>query len=473
MWALFLSALLPACSFGATPFVPCESGVACRDAFGFGYTCGESGYCEIVEQDERCDSVYPDDAFLRPEKYAGAHVIGSLYDHTTDIPEKLSTRLAVRQADQSDGLDGDAFLLVQCSYEQAAKLDDFTNEEAGAAMGTYLVDELGAYAVIGPATSGVTEATWTDIGPLGALIVSPSATSPALTYLDQPLTPEGHAGRLWRTAPPDSAQGEVLAQIVNDFVYVSTPNVAVVYQEGPYGEGLADVFMDHYVGAGRTAERKPFRDDTSRDSAVTQVATGSFDAIVFISSDLPDVSAFLNGASARDEFDNMPIFLADAAKDAELLAQTAGASDLWWNVWGTAPAVPSGDLYDSFAAAYQGEYGQSAGDSSYSAYAYDAAWLAMYGAAWSKAELGEVSGQGAADGLLQISKSGVAAQDRVEITPTSWAQVRAEFAAGEAIDVVGSSGQLDYDPATEETSGPIDIWWINQDEFVIFDTVQP
>lgn len=469
----FLLAGLLACSFGATPFVPCESGVACREAFGFGYTCGETGYCELVDLDQRCDSVYPDDAFLRPEKYGTAHVIGSLYDHTTDVLEKLSTRLAVRQADQSDGLDGDLFLLVQCSYEQAAKLDDLTSEAAGATMGAYLAEELGAYAIIGPATSGVTEATWTEVGPLGALIVSPSATSPALTYLDQPLTPEGHAGRLWRTAPPDSVQGEVLAELVGDFVNRAAPTIAVAYQEGPYGEGLADVFITHYVSGDRAVERLPFRDDTSRDNAVTQVATGNFHAIVFISSDLPDVTAFLNGAAARDEFDTMPIFLADAARDQELLDQTAAASALWANVKGTSPAVPAGDLYDSFAAAYQGEYGQSAGESSYSAYAYDAAWLAMYGAAWSKAESGEVTGQGAADGLLQISKVDVALPDRVEITPTSWSQVRAEFAQGESIDVVGASGQLDYDPATEETSGPIDIWYIQSGAFKSDISVQP
>ena len=469
MWWSLLS-----CSFGVTPFVTCESGAACREAFGFGYTCGETGYCEVVELAERCDTVYPDDAFLRPEKYGTAHVLGSLFDHSTDIPEKLATRLAVRQVDESDGLDGDVFVLVQCSYEQDSSLDDLTNEEAGPAMGAYLADQLGAYAILGPATSGVTEATWTDVGPLGALIVSPSATSPALTYLDQPLTPDGHAGRLWRTAPPDSVQGQVLAQIVGEFVYTGgKQHVAVAYQEGPYGEGLAEVFIDYYVTDSHTADRKPFDDATSRDSAVAEVATGNYDAIVFISSDLPDVSAFLNGAAARDEFEDMPIFLADAAKDQELLVQTAAASDLWWNVWGTAPAVPSGDLYDSFAAAYQGEYGQSAGDSSYSAYAYDAAWLAIFGAAWSKVDLGEVSGQGAADGLLQISKAGVAAGDQVEITPNSWSQVRAAFADGEAINVLGASGELDYDPATEETTGPIDVWWIYDDGFETYETVQP
>jgi branched-chain amino acid transport system substrate-binding protein len=388
----------------------------------------------------------------------------------------LSTRLAVKQADDSEGLDGDPFVLVQCSYEESASLDDFDSDEAGAAMGAYLADDLGAYAIVGPATSGVTEATWTTVGPLGPLFVSPSATSPALSYADTALTPEGHAGRLWRTAPPDSAQGEVMAQIVAEFVYTGSnkQKVALAYQEGPYGEGLAEVFIDNYSTDNHTADRKPFHDDTSRDNAVNAIANGGYDAVIFISSDLPDVSAFLNGAAARDEFEYMPIFLADAAKDAELLVQTTSASDIWINVWGTAPAVPSGDVYDAFAVSYASEYdGKDAADSSYSAYAYDAAWLAIYGSAWSRATLGAVTGQGAADGLREISESGVPASERVEIEPTSWIEVRAAFSGGNAIDVVGASGQLDYDPETEETTGPIEVWWISSDGFETYDTIEP
>lgn len=462
------------CSLGTTAFTPCESGGECRDAFGFGWTCGAEGYCESVPLADRCDTTYPDDLFIRPENYAGIHVVGTLFDHTTDVPELQASRLAIKQVDDSQGLDGALFGLVQCSYEEDSSIDGLVAADAAAEMGAYLARDLGAFAIVGPATSGNTEAMWNATAELGALVVSPSATSPALTYLDSPYTPDGRAGRLWRTAPPDSVQGVVLADVVAETLGPANQSVAVVYQEGPYGSGLAEVFVENYESSIRVPTRYAFENDTERDNAVNSVATLDYDAIVFISSDLPDVSRFLNGAGARDEFDAMPIFLADASRDAELLDDTRdAAAHLWPNILGTAPAVPEGDVYDAFAASYAAEYdGQSATDSSYSAYAYDAAWLVAYGAAWGSAQLGAVTGQDAADGLREISDP---TGDRIEIAPNYWPQLRAAFADGTAVDVVGASGRLDYDPATEETEGPIDVWAIAEsgDGFEVRETREP
>jgi branched-chain amino acid transport system substrate-binding protein len=471
---MLLFALL-SCSLGTTQWAPCEAASECREAFGFGHTCGDDGFCAEVPNEPRCMASWPEDLLLRPENYPDVAVVGSLYDHSTDMPEVQSTRLAIKEVDDSDGVNSRPIGLVQCSYEETALLDALGADEAAVAMADHLARDLGAFAIIGPATSGVTEAVYNQVD-AAPLIISPSATSPALTWLDTPDKPARGAGRLWRTAPPDSLQGLVLAGVVEDTIGKSNQRVALVYQLGPYGEGLAEVFVEEWGGPNHVADRFTFENDTQRNSAASSAAVSTYDAIVFISSDLPDVTSFLASLAADGDVPSTPLFLADAARDMELLVNTVGtaAEDLWPNVLGTSPAVPSGDEYDAFAAAYAGMYpGQSAEASSYSAYAYDAAWLAMYGASWASAQEPQLDGQGAANGLRHIS-----AEDKEVLTvgPGSWNQVQAQLESGTSINVRGASGELDYDPATEETSGPIEVWAIaggSEPAFYVVDTVAP
>ena len=463
-----------ACSLGVTAFTPCSDSLQCREAFGFGSVCGDDGFCDSAVSQDRCDAVWPEDLLTHPEAHAGVLLVGSLYDHGTDIPEKQSTSLAIQQVDESQGVGGAELGLVQCSYADDASLDDLPSEDAAVAMADWLVNRLGAFALVGPATSGLTEAVYTGVD--GPLIVSPTATSPALTFRDQNDHPDDPAGRLWRTAPPDSLQGAVLATLVTSYLPGDAQHVALVYQNGSYGEGLAQVFVDQYATADHVVDRLPFGNDTQRNSAASAAATPGIDAILFISSDLPDITAFLQSLSVDADAANTPLFLADAARDTELFATTASteAARLYPNIVGTAPAVPSGDRYDAFAAAYAATYeGESAGDSSYSAYAYDAAWLVAYGAAWALANEDGLSGQNAANGLRHLSDPLGAA---VDLGPVAWSQALASINAGEDVDVNGASGMLDYDPQTEETSGPIEVWGIVDDgepAFVVLDTVAP
>ncbi|MBM4367534.1 MAG: hypothetical protein FJ102_15080, partial [Deltaproteobacteria bacterium] len=43
------------------------------------------------------------------------------------------------------------------------------------------------------------------------------------------------------------------------------------------------------------------------------------------------------------------------------------------------------------------------------------------------------------------------------------------------VNVQGASGALDYDPVTEETTGPIDVWVIAADgeSFEVAETIEP
>jgi ABC-type branched-subunit amino acid transport system substrate-binding protein len=185
------------------------------------------------------------------------------------------------------------------------------------------------------------------------------------------------------------------------------------------------------------------------------VGTGTFDEVLFISSQASDVVAFLDATAAQPGYAGLGIFLTDAAANADVIAGVQDPSR-FAQVRGTRPAPldESQDLvYASFIAAYSAEYGEDVRPFSFTANAYDAAWLVAYGAAWAVLQEGGISGTHIARGLRRLSEG-----DRVEVRPTNWNRVKQAFASGTSVDVVGASGELDYDPITEETSASIEIW---------------
>ncbi len=462
-----LAALLAGCSLGTSDYTPCETHAECRDAFGFGWTCGDEGLCAEVEVEPRCETTWPEDLFSRPENYRDAVVLGSLFDHGSDTPETQAARLAFMQVDDVSGLDGRPYVLVECDYAVDYAYDDLSLEDAAARGASFLADTLGVPAIIGPATSGTAEAAYYAASPAGTVVLSPSATSPALSSIDGLTKTDESPGLFWRTAPPDSLQGEVVAgDILDREVY----DVSVIYRTGSYGGGLASVFDTAYRTGGGQITLLPFSDDTERDLAVAAVRETPPTEILFISSEPADIVAFLNTAHEYAELADVGIFLTDTARDQEVLDAAASAADLFDQVRGTAPSVRTDQpVYGFFAGAYAAEYAPAgASDSVYTAHTWDAAWLAIYGVAWSVANEGAISGLGVARGLRRVSDG-----DAIDINPINWTQVRATFDEGRGIDVTGASGRLDYDPDTEETTAPIEVWHVADGTFVTDYTIDP
>jgi branched-chain amino acid transport system substrate-binding protein len=168
--------------------------------------------------------------------------------------------------------------------------------------------------------------------------------------------------------------------------------------------------------------------------------------------------------------------LADAAYNTTLIGQSVAESSLLFpKIRGTRPAPAQGVLFNAFAAAYAGEYDDDAVSSGFTPHSYDGAWLVAYGIAWSHLVEGDITGIGIARGLRRVSGGSA-----VDILPTSWSVVTDSFAVEGGIDVEGASGPLDYDPDTEETSAPIELWSIEIDagseygwSFVALDRIDP
>jgi len=112
---------------------------------------------------------------------------------------------------------------------------------AATAAAERLITSDGVLAIMGADCSGVTTAIANSVAiPNGVVMVSPSATSPALSTIDD-------KGLFFRTAPSDARQGEVLANIVTKRGF---KNVAVTYTNNDYGKGLSESFASAFGGMG-------------------------------------------------------------------------------------------------------------------------------------------------------------------------------------------------------------------------------
>ncbi len=444
---------------GAADYEECSTTLECRAAFGFGSVCGSDGLCTTATPSPRCTETFPEDLWQRPEKYDDAIVLGSLMDRSseTHAAREQSSRLAVKQVNEEGGLEGKPFAIVYCTYEENLKLDDMEASAAALASADYLVKELGVPAILGPAGSVETSAVYQALGDTGTLVMSPSATSPALTDLDREAS-DAAPGLLWRTAPPDTLQGPVMA---SDMTSRGLSEVFLIAQKGAYGEGLATVFQDAFAGK---VTLRVFGTENERTAMITEGASATATEVLFISSTQADVIAFLSTAAQNPGYAAKTFFLTDAAANQEVIEGSPTA--LYDRIRGTRPTpVNAADpVFNNFSGAFASEYaGETVSAFSFTAHMYDAAWLVFYGSASSLFSSGQVTGLGIARGLRKVSTG-----KAYDIAPLSWGGILETLRGGATINVQGASGALDYDPITEETSAEIQVWVIGADA-----TVQP
>ncbi|MFN3937839.1 MAG: ABC transporter substrate-binding protein [Gemmobacter sp.] len=128
-------------------------------------------------------------------------------------------------------------------------------------------------AIVGADCSGVTGAILQNVArPNGVLMVSPSATSPALTTAESD-------GLFFRTAPSDARQGVVMAEIIRDRGFSSA---AVTYTNNDYGKGLADSFAAAFAERGGTVTINTPHEDGKADysAEVGALAAAGGDVLV-------------------------------------------------------------------------------------------------------------------------------------------------------------------------------------------------
>ena len=120
---------------------------------------------------------------------------------------------------------------------------DSTCVDAAAATATAerLITSDKVVAIMGADCSGVTTAVLQNVATAkGIVMISPSATSPALSTIKD-------NGLFFRTSPSDARQGQVLAEVLKER---GVKSAAISYTNNDYGKGLADSIQNNFEAIG-------------------------------------------------------------------------------------------------------------------------------------------------------------------------------------------------------------------------------
>ena len=179
-----------------------------------------------------------------------------------------SAELAFKEASDSGSLLGGATI-------SPMRADSTCVDSAAATAAAEGLISGGVAAIMGADCSGVTGAIATNVAvPNGVVMISPSATSPGLTTLDD-------KGFFFRTAPSDARGGQILADITKDR---GINSVAITYTNNDYGKGLADVYEAAVKAHGITVTTVTAHEDGKADysSEAATLASAGGDALTVI-----------------------------------------------------------------------------------------------------------------------------------------------------------------------------------------------
>lgn len=145
--------------------------------------------------------------------------------------------------------------------------------QAASATAERLITAEGISAIVGADCSGVTTAILQNVAMAnGIVMISPSATSPALTTVED-------NGLFFRTAPSDARQGKIVAEILMDRGFKTA---AMTYTNNDYGKGLADSIEANFSAAGGTITINAPHEDGKADynAEVASLAQAGGDILI-------------------------------------------------------------------------------------------------------------------------------------------------------------------------------------------------
>jgi branched-chain amino acid transport system substrate-binding protein len=246
------------------------------------------------------------------------------------------------------------------------------------------------------------------------------------------------------------------AIVGNTIVTDGNQNVAIIYQQTSYGEGLEAKAKATIEAAGATVVSSlPFpENETNFDTIVDQTIAAGADSVLVISYD--EIKKIVP-ALQKKKFDGSKIYFVDGN-----LANFAAESWAGY-IEGAKGTLPGGKLNDSFqqraADLYKANYGKDLTEFAYLAESYDAVILAALAAE----AAGSDTGEAIAATLQSVSTGGekfdVASGDAVEVLKAALAAAK----EGKDIDFDGYSGPIDFDDNGDPTGASIGIYQYGKD----------
>jgi branched-chain amino acid transport system substrate-binding protein len=301
--------------------------------------------------------------------------------------------------------------------------DTCTDATAASNAADRLVNTEKVVALVGAMCSGVTIATANTVAvPAGVVMISPSATSPALTTLND-------KDLVFRTAPSDAYQGEVLARLL---LKKNIKDVAITYVNNDYGKGFADSLAAAFTAAGGKVAANVSHEEGKGDyrAELGRLASSGSQNLVILAYASGSGNTVLRQAV---ESGNFKVYVGgDGMVGNELF--TGVDKKAVENMIATKPGTPKlagADIFKDLAT--------KAGvdpNAVFSPQSYDAAFILALAI--------EKKKSATRDGLGQAVRD-VASAPGVVIQPGEWAKAKAALAAGMDINYEGASGPIDFD----------------------------
>ncbi|WP_331233697.1 ABC transporter substrate-binding protein [Natronorarus salvus] len=299
--------------------------------------------------------------------------------------------------------------------------DTQTDPEAGISAAEALVD--GGYpAITGAASSGVTIPVAENVAvPNEVVMCSPASTAPAITDLDDD-------GFVFRTAPSDALQGEVMAELASeDRGYESA---STFFLNNDYGQQLSDSFVEAFEElGGEVTTTVAFEPEQPSYSSLLQEALDD-EPDVMIVIGYPDSGEQIFRDYYADFDGEETIMVTDGLRDGNLPANVDNPME---NVIGTAP-LAAGPEEDFFADLYEEEYGSAPGV--FNAQAYDATAVLLL----ANVAAGDNDGAAIRDAIPDVANP-----NGEEVGPSNLDEAIEMVANGEEVNYQGASSSVDFD----------------------------
>ncbi len=328
-------------------------------------------------------------------------------------------KLAVKQIDIQGGLiDGQKIIMPS---------GDSTCSDVTAAVdaATHLVHNEKVLAIVGPLCSGAAIAVYKNVTiPAGITAVSPSATSPAITSLDD-------GDLVFRTSPSDVYQGNIMARLL---LSKGIKHIVITYVNNDWGKGISAELSKAFEAAGGEVAGNIAHEEGKADysDVIRSLSSPGVGTLVVLAYANGSGQTVLRQAVESGAFEQ---FVGGDGMASNTLIAAIGSDKLRGMIV-TKPGAPDSTgarVFNKFAWADNlNPAGAFVGQS------YDAAFLLALAI--------EKNGKAERAGISQALRA-VATPPGEVILPGEWAKAKALIKAGKEINYEGATGSLDFDEA--------------------------
>ncbi len=361
--------------------------------------------------------------------------IAFLADYSGPLKEfgpviQTGVELAIDHINAAGGVNGKDVLLVTG--------DSGLDKTKATEEARRLIDIEGVHGIVGPLSSGVTLAVSGSVTSTSNIPqISPSATSPALTNADD-------NGYLFRSTISDAAQGVILADLAKAEGY---SKAGVLYENSPYGQGLAEAFKASFEAGGGSATITSYEAKAASYLAELKASAANGGEVLIAAGYPTQAAIFIKEALENKIYDKF--LFVDGTKSEDLIA--AVGADALDGQKGTAPgAGPETPALKAWNDAYKAKNGDLPA-LPFVREAYDATiCLAL-----ASASAGSVAGADIAAALPQVCGG----DGEKAIPGAAGVKTALDLASdGKAVNFEGAATSLDWNDKGDITNGYIDIW---------------